>query len=206
MSRSDGLRSRREGPARPHRGRDDGLQGGACRGRRRHRARDRDPARQGPGIGRQARGPRHRAREWSAPTSTPTTRSGRWSRCSARPTSWPATRTSRRLPTRSPCTSPRTGAALCVRRGHPGVRARGRAPRARGGGARGRQARRRGRQDRRGPARRSGRRRSRCSTRSTSTPTSTRARRSRSCGRRSPRRPARTCSIARFAYFRVGEE
>ena len=84
---------------------DDGLQGRAGRGRRRHRQGGRDPARQGPGLGGQARAAAGPPRASSPPTSTPTTRSGRWSRSSARPTSSPATRTSRSSPTRSPCTS-----------------------------------------------------------------------------------------------------
>ena len=85
---------------------DDGLQGRARRGRRRHRQGGRDPARQGPGLGREARRPRRPARASSPPTSTPTARSASWSRSSARPTSSPATTTSRSSPARSRCTSP----------------------------------------------------------------------------------------------------
>ncbi len=60
----------------------------------------------------------------SPPTSTPTTRSGRWSKSSARPTSSPATRTSRHSPTRSRCTSPRPRPATSPPRRSPRPSAR----------------------------------------------------------------------------------
>ena len=53
-------RHRREGAARSHWRGNDGLQGRARGGRRRRREGDRDPARQGPGVGRQALRPRDR--------------------------------------------------------------------------------------------------------------------------------------------------
>ena len=46
-----------QGAPRAHRRRDHGLQGRPGRGRRRHGEGDRDPARQGPGVGRQAQRP-----------------------------------------------------------------------------------------------------------------------------------------------------
>ena len=169
-SRADGghLREGRQGAARAHRRRDHGrarapLQEAGGR----HGQGDRRPAHEGPGEGRQARrarrlgGPRGRA------TSTTTARSACSSRSTARPTSWRATRSSRRSCARWPSH---------VAASAPRVRVRGRGarggPRRRaqdlpGAGRGGRQAAPRSRRRSPRAACASGSRRSSCSTRRT---------------------------------------
>ena len=88
-------RQRREGAPRPHGRGHDGVQAGARGGERRRREGGRDPARQGPGEGRQARRARGGRGRRRAATSTRTAGSACSSRSTARPTSWPATTSSR---------------------------------------------------------------------------------------------------------------
>ena len=99
-----------------------------------------------------------------------------------------------------------TAPQLRLHRGDPRGGARGRAAGLRGEGARGRQARQRRREDRRGPARQVGARRSRCSTRSTSTPRSTTSKTIEELRQELAAKTGENIRIARFAYFRVGEE
>ena len=69
------FRPGREEPARANRRGDHGRQVGAAGVRRRHRQGDRDPAREGPGLGRQARRARGRRGRRRRATSTPAARS-----------------------------------------------------------------------------------------------------------------------------------
>ena len=78
--------------ARPDRRRHDGLQGGADRDRRRPRGGHRLAAQEGPGGRRQEGRPGRRPRACRRPARR---RRGAWSRSTPRPTSSPATRTSR---------------------------------------------------------------------------------------------------------------
>ena len=87
-------RQRRQGAARPHRRRHDGVQARARGGRRRRREGGRDPARQGPGEGRQARRARGGRGRRLALRPLQRAASACSSRSTARPTSWPATTSS----------------------------------------------------------------------------------------------------------------
>ena len=107
------LRGRREGAPRPHRRRDDGLQGGPHRGRGRPGGGNRDPSQEGAPIGRQAKragnsgGRGRRLHPLPVPASESSSGSGSSSRFSARRTSLPSMTTSRSSPARWRSTSRR---------------------------------------------------------------------------------------------------
>ena len=98
-------RGRGEAAARGHPGGDDGLQAGARGDVRRHGRGHQVAARARHRLGRQAGRPGHR-RGHHRELRPRRTRSGRWSRSAARPTSSPATRPSGPSPVRWPCRSP----------------------------------------------------------------------------------------------------